>query len=198
MTDKTPQFNTEDAESVISGVKTLGTLIKEKKYFRALKELFVVFYTIYKKHIKGKYIEFKGKKVPMAAVLLVVLAGGFAVAPSGNENADKPTSAQEQTEQKDNSNIKEKEDMNTYNQDGVKVYGLVKCGEAVCGYVENDSDNDISRILISLTFHDKTGAVVYEGGAEATAMVAKSRSRLKITTEGDFDYFVLSDVTVEK
>ncbi len=198
MTDKTPQFNTEDAESVISGVKTLGTLIKEKKYFRALKEFFVVFYTIYKKHIKGKYIEFKGKKVPMAAVLLVVLAGGFAVAPSGNENADKPTSAQEQTEQKDNSNIKEKEDMNTYNQDGVKVYGLVKCGEAVCGYVENDSDNDISRILISLTFHDKTGAVVYEGGAEATAMVAKSRSRLKITTEGDFDYFVLSDVTVEK
>lgn len=198
MTDKTPQFNTEDAESVISGVKTLGTLIKEKKYFRALKEFFVVFYTIYKKHIKGKYIEFKGKKVPMAAVLLVVLAGGFAVAPSGNENADKPTSAQEQTEQKDNSNIKEKEDMNTYNQDGVKVYGLVKCDEAVCGYVENDSDNDISRILISLTFHDKTGAVVYEGGAEATAMVAKSRSRLKITTEGDFDYFVLSDVTVEK
>lgn len=198
MTDKTPQFNTEDAESVISGVKTLGTLIKEKKYFRALKEFFVVFYAIYKKHIKGKYIEFKGKKVPMAAVLLVVLAGGFAVAPSGNENADKPTSAQEQTEQKDNSNIKEKEDMNTYNQDGVKVYGLVKCGEAVCGYVENDSDNDISRILISLTFHDKTGAVVYEGGAEATAMVAKSRSRLKITTEGDFDYFVLSDVTVEK
>lgn len=198
MTDKTPQFNTEDAESVISGVKTLGTLIKEKKYFRALKEFFVVFYVIYKKHIKGKYIEFKGKKVPMAAVLLVVLAGGFAVAPSGNENADKPTSAQEQTEQKDNSNIKEKEDMNTYNQDGVKVYGLVKCGEAVCGYVENDSDNDISRILISLTFHDKTGAVVYEGGAEATAMVAKSRSRLKITTEGDFDYFVLSDVTVEK
>ena len=198
MTDKTPQFNTEDAESVISGVKTLGTLIKEKKYFRALKEFFVIFYTIYKKHIKGKYIEFKGKKVPMAAVLLVVLAGGFAVAPSGNENANKPTSAQEQTEQKDNSNIKEKEDMNTYNQDGVKVYGLVKCGEAVCGYVENDSDNDISRILISLTFHDKTGAVVYEGGAEATAMVAKSRSRLKITTEGDFDYFVLSDVTVEK
>lgn len=198
MTDKTPQFNTEDAESVISGVKTLGTLIKEKKYFRALKEFFVVFYAIYKKHIKGKYIEFKGKKVPMAAVLLVVLAGGFAVAPSGNENADKPTSAQEQTEQKNNSNIKEKEDMNTYNQDGVKVYGLVKCGEAVCGYVENDSDNDISRILISLTFHDKTGAVVYEGGAEATAMVAKSRSRLKITTEGDFDYFVLSDVTVEK
>lgn len=198
MTDKTPQFNTEDAESVISGVKTLGTLIKEKKYFRALKEFFVVFYAIYKKHIKGKYIEFKGKKVPMAAVLLVVLAGGFAVAPSGNENADKPTSAQEQTKQKDNSNIKEKEDMNTYNQDGVKVYGLVKCGEAVCGYVENDSDNDISRILISLTFHDKTGAVVYEGGAEATAMVAKSRSRLKITTEGDFDYFVLSDVTVEK
>lgn len=198
MTDKTPQFNTEDAESVISGVKTLGTLIKEKKYFRALKEFFVVFYTIYKKHIKGKYIEFKGKKVPMAAVLLVVLAGGFAVAPSGNENTDKPTSAQEHTEQKDNSNIKEKEDMNTYNQDGVKVYGLVKCDEAVCGYVENDSDNDISRILISLTFHDKTGAVVYEGGAEATAMVAKSRSRLKITTEGDFDYFVLSDVTVEK
>lgn len=198
MTDKTPQFNTEDAESVISGVKTLGTLMKEKKYFRALKEFFVVFYTIYKKHIKGKYIEFKGKKVPMAAVLLVVLAGGFAVAPSGNENADKQTSAQEQTEQKDNSNIKEKEDMNTYNQDGVKVYGLVKCDEAVCGYVENDSDNDISRILISLTFHDKTGAVVYEGGAEATAMVAKSRSRLKITTEGDFDYFVLSDVTVEK
>lgn len=198
MTDKTPQFNTEDAESVINDVKTLETLIKEKKYFRALKEFFVVFYAIYKKHIKGKYIEFKGKKVPMAAVLLVVLAGGFAVAPSGNESTDKTTAAQEQIEQKSDSDVKEKEDKNTYNQDGVKVYGLIKCGEAVCGYVENDSDNDISRILISLTFHDKTGAVIYEGGAEATAMVAKSRSRLKISTEGDFDYFVLSDVTVEK
>ena len=198
MTDKTPQFNAEDAESVLNEIKTLGTLIKEKKYFRAVKESFVVFYTIYKKHIKGKYIEFKGKKVPMAVVLLIVLAGGVAVTPSGSENTDKAVAAQEQAEQNSASNIKEKEDMNTYNQDGVKVYGLVKCGEAVCGYVENDSDDDISRILISITFHDKNGAVIYEGGAEATAMVAKSRSRLKIATEGDFDYFVLNDVTVEK
>ena len=134
----------------------------------------------------------------MAVVLLVVLAGGVAVTPSGSENTDKAVAAQEQAEQNSASNIKEKEDMNTYNQDGVKVYGLVKCGEAVCGYVENDSDDDISRILISITFHDKNGAVIYEGGAEATAMVAKSRSRLKIATEGDFDYFVLNDVTVEK
>ena len=43
MTDKTPQFNAEDAESVLNEIKTLGTLIKEKKYFKAVKESFVVF-----------------------------------------------------------------------------------------------------------------------------------------------------------
>ena len=40
--------------------------------------------------------------------------------------------------------------------------------------------------------------VVYEGGAEATAMVAKSRSRFKILADGEFEYFRLTDVTVEK
>ena len=75
---------------------------------------------------------------------------------------------------------------------------MYKCDNAVCGYLENDTDNDIARILISVTFHDKSGAVVYEGGAEATAMVAKSRSRFKILADGEFEYFRLTDVTVEK
>ncbi len=132
----------------------------------------------------------------MTAVLVVVLGLAYAVFPSDSNNEQ--ANPEENIKDEQASELKEKEDLNTYNQDGIKVYGLYKCEKAVCGFIENDSDNDVARILISLTFHDKSGAVIYEGGAEATAMTAKSRSRFKIPADGEFDYFRLTDVTIEK
>lgn len=197
MTEQTPQTDELNPESLLEKAKTVGALVKEKKYFRAVKEIFVLLIAVYKKYIKGKYVSVKGKKVPLIAVILVVLAGGWAAIPSDNAAAveDKAPVAEEAKKAED---VKEKEDANTYDKDGVKVYGLVKCENAICGYLENDSENDISRILISVTFNDKSGAVIYEGGAEATAMVAKSRSRFQIPADGEFDSFHLTDVTVER
>lgn len=195
MTDKVPQNNNIN-DSLLENAKDLSAALKDRKYFRVFKELFVLFKTIYKNYLKGRYVSVSGKKVPMTAVLVIVLGLVYAVFPSDSSN--------EQANPEDNikdepaSELKEKEDLNTYNQDGIKVYGLYKCEKAVCGFIENDSDNDVARILVSLTFHDKSGAVVYEGGAEATAMTAKSRSRFKIPTDGEFDYFRLTDVTIEK
>lgn len=197
MTEQTPQTDELNPESLLEKAKTVGALVKEKKYFRAVKEIFVLLIAVYKKYIKGKYVSVKGKKVPLIAVILVVLAGGWAAIPSDNTAAveDKAPVAEEAKKAED---VKEKEDANTYDKDGVKVYGLVKCENAICGYLENDSENDISRILISVTFNDKSGAVIYEGGAEATAMVAKSRSRFQIPADGEFYSFHLTDVTVER
>ncbi len=177
-------------------IKNVIILIKEKKYFQAAKAFFKLFALFYKAHIKGKYIQVKGKKVPLAAVLVLVLFIGWGLIPLGSVSEDQQNQADEDSAQEQN--LKEKEDLNTYNQDGVKVYGMYKCENAVCGFLENGSDNDVARVLISVTFHDKTGTVVYEGGVEATALTAKSRSRFKITPDGDFDYFRLTDVTVEK
>lgn len=197
MTEQTPQTDELNPESLLEKAKTVVALVKEKKYFRAVKEIFVLLIAVYKKYIKGKYVYVKGKKVPLIAVILVVMAGGWAAIPSDNTAAveDKAPVAEEAKKAED---VKEKEDANTYDKDGVKVYGLVKCENAICGYLENDSENDISRILISVTFNDKSGAVIYEGGVEATAMVAKSRSRFQIPADGEFDSFHLTDVTVER
>ena len=198
MTDETSQNEeqqTEQMEKIVAEGKNLGMYIKEKKYFSALKEFFKLLVNVYKKFIKGKYVTVKGKKIPLAAILVVVLLLFIGMMPTGENAENEPKQA---TETAENAKLKEKEDLNTYNQDGIKVYGLVKCENAVCGYLENGSDDDISRVLISINFTDKTGAVIYEGGAEATAMVAKSRSRFKIPAEGEFDAFHLTDVTVEK
>lgn len=180
----------------IDEVKNVILLIKEKKYFQAFKAFLKLFVTFYKMYIKGKYIKVKGKKIPLVAVLILVLFIGWAAIPSDSVSEDKQN--QSDTDIVQEQSLQEKEDLNTYNQDGIKVYGMYKCEQAVCGFLENSSDNDVARILISVTFHDKTGAVIYEGGAEATAMTAKSRSRFKIAPDGDFDYFRLTDVTVEK
>lgn len=198
MTDETSQNDeqqNEQMEKIVAEGKNFGMYIKEKKYFSALKEFFKLLGSVYKRFIKGKYVTVKGKKVPLAAILVVVLLLFIGMMPTGENTEKEPKQA---TETAENTQLKEKEDLNTYNQDGVKVYGLVKCENAVCGYLENGSDDDISRILISINFTDKSGAVIYEGGAEATAMVAKSRSRFKIPAEGEFDAFHLTDVTVEK
>lgn len=198
MTEQTPQVNEVSAENLLEKVKNIGMLLKNKKYFKAIKEIFILLFAAYKKYIKGRYLEIKGKKVPLIAIIIIALAGSFAVLPSDETAAPADNNSKVAEETTKAADTKEKEDANTYDKDGVKVYGLVKCDNAICGYLENDSENDISRILISVTFNDKSGAVIYEGGAEATAMVAKSRSRFTIPATDEFESFHLTDVTVER
>ena len=54
MTEQTPQTDELNPESLLEKAKTVGALVKEKKYFRAVKEIFVLLIAVYKKYIKGK------------------------------------------------------------------------------------------------------------------------------------------------
>ncbi|MDO4162044.1 MAG: FxLYD domain-containing protein [Pseudomonadota bacterium] len=196
MTNETQKDNDSmEPETLLNEAKDTYQAIKEKKYFAATRQIFHLLSHLYKRYLKGKYVPINGKKIPLVLVLAVVLFLGWLAAPSDTET---PVNTENSESKQLEEQIKTKEDLNSYNQDGIKVYGMYKCDNAVCGFLENESDNDVARILISVTFHDKGGAVIYEGGAEATAMIAKSRSRFKISSDGDFDYFRLTDVTVEK
>ncbi len=182
MTDETNKNLIDEGSNIL-------TLIKDKKYFSALKAFIKLSITNYRQHIKGKYVNVKGKRIPVALLLAVLLALGWFAIPS-DDNDTQTNNQQEETVKK--------EALNTFEGNGVKVYGLSKCDNAVCGIMENIGQSNIARIVISMTFHDNVGNVIYEGGAEATSIVAQTRSRFKIPAEGEFEYFTLTDVLVEK
>lgn len=175
-----------DISQVTESAEHIMEQVKEHDYVNAGKESLSLGKTLYQKFLKGKSVEIKGKKIPLTFILCVV-AGLYAVFPSSNK-----TDTTNQTQET------EKTDPNSYSKDGVKVYNMRKCDNAVCGILENENTTPINRILISLTYHDQTGAVVYEGGAEITDITERSRMQMTIPSEVEFAYFKLIDVTVEK
>lgn len=187
MSDEKPDFTTEE---IISSVKEIIQSIKNKKYFRALKKSASVFRSGYEEYIKGKTLNIAGRQIPRVAVFAVALALGYLAVPNSSDHA-------EQIENKASTEELTQQNENVYDEENVKVYGLYKCENAVCGIIDNSNDKDLARILISITFHDKHGAVVYEGGAEAAGVTALSRSKFKIKSDKEFEYFHLNDVTVE-
>ena len=66
--------NDLNTETLLEEAKEIGVLAKEKKYFQLTKKVFPLFSSAYNKSLKGKYVEIKGKKIPM--VLVVVAAFG--------------------------------------------------------------------------------------------------------------------------
>lgn len=176
------------ATTAIEHVKRTIALLRERRYFAALKEAFNVLRALYKTHLEGKYFVVKGKKIPRTAVAVAAAILLYMFYPS----ADKPQklSLSEQTEIQ--------EEMNNYAQDGVKIYDLRKCDNAVCGYLENANENPIKKINIEITFHDQTGTIVYRGGVEAENIKPMSRNKLNIPSEVPFSYMKLSEVNVEK
>lgn len=176
------------ATTALECVKRTIALLRERRYFAALKEAFNVLRALYKTHLKGKYFIVKGKKIPRTAVAITAVILLYMFYPS----ADKPQklSLSEQTEIQ--------EEMNNYAQDGVKIYDLRKCDNAVCGYLENANESPIKKINIEITFHDQTGTVVYRGGVEAEDIKPMSRNKLNIPSEVPFSYMKLSEVNVEK
>ena len=185
-----------DTNAIIEKAQNLRKALQERKYFKAAKDAFVLLYALYKQYLKGKYVSVKGKKIPLIAVILAVMVAGYAVIPSAPE--DKNAQISEKSVEEIAMEAVQNPDVNTYNQNGIKVYGLYKCNNAVCGYLENSNEKDFARVLISVTFHDEGGNVIYEGGAEAAGVIAMSRIKFTIPAEGDFNYFRLTDVTVER
>lgn len=180
-----------DKDKVIS----LFNLLKEKKYFAFLKACLGSLWNIYTKYIKGKSVTIKGKKISLTAIILAVLAI-YAVLPS---NADKRTD--NQTTENDgfivqDQDIVEKEP-NTYDKNGLKVYGFEKCEQGICGLMENSSDKTFDRVIISVTFDDRQRNILAEGSIDAQNVKPMTRTKLRITSDVEFYSFTLSDVTVE-
>jgi hypothetical protein len=179
------------AKTVLESIKRIFQLLSTGRYLAAVKEFFNLFKVTYTNHIKGRYITIKGKNIPLAAVLAVVVVFLYIVYPSQQEKVAeqaKPT-------------ISEAEMLaqsNYYNQDGIIIDKMHKCDAAVCGNLENTNDEDISSITIPVAFFDKEGILVYEGRIKATNVPVKENKEFQIPSEVPFDFFKLGVVIVEK
>lgn len=177
----------ENAKTVWNSLKNCVRLVREKKYFGAVKETGSLLKLLYDKFLKGKKCNIKGIRVPYTAIAIVAVLAGWAVLPDADVQKDEPAAAAE------------KKDANTYNKDDIKVYSLQKCKDdtAVCGLLENGREKAVSHVKISVSFHDSKGSAVYEGGADAQDVAPMSRTKFIIPSSEEFAYFVLDDVTVE-
>ena len=174
----------ETAKTTMAYLKNAIVLLKEKKYFAALREVFGFFKSIYLNRIKGKYVEIKGKRIPMGVVILVLLCGAYFITPSATPSGEVKLS--------EKANI----EPNTYDKNGVRVYDMRKCNYAACGVLENGSENDFERIRIKVIFHNQTGQAVFKGTADALQVAARTRINFEIPCSEEFAYFKLKDVVI--
>lgn len=174
----------ETAKTTMDYAKNVLTLLKQGKYLRACRELFGFFKSVYVLHIKGKYIEVKGKKIPMTAVVIAVAAVLYFMVPNSRMSGELALS--------------EKADIapNTYDKNGIRVYDMRKCNYAACGYLENATDKDYERIRITVIFHNQTGQAVFKGTADALQVAPRTRVEFDIPCSEEFAYFKLKNVVI--
>lgn len=176
----------ETAKTTFQSIKSVLSALKNRKFITAGKECWYCGKNLYAGHLKGKYVEVRGKKIPMTAIVIIVLLGLFIMS-SGEKTKEMPlteTAAREQT--------------NIYHQDGIKVYDMRKCDQAACGLLENETNEPFAKITIAVTFHNPQGAPIYESSIEANDFQEMARIKFKVPCEEDFAYFKLKDVIVQK
>ena len=178
--------NALDKEKISSMFK----LLKEKRYFAFLKAFLSLMWGLYGKFLKGKSVTIKGKKIPLTAVIIALL-GVYVVMPSSDD-----TDKQEKTVTEQLPELKMPEE-NSYDKDGLKIYGFERCEQAICGIMENTSDKTFARVIISVTFDDRQKNVLAEGSIDAKDIAPGYKARLNIASDVDFYGFTLTDVTVE-
>ena len=176
--DLTKSINKDEAISMFQ-------LLKEKRYFAFFKSLLKLLWKAYGKYIKGKSVTIKGKKISLTSLIVAALCT-YAIIPS-SEKEQKSEDLPELTEAQEN----------TYDKDGLKIYGLERCNQAICGILENVSDKTFSRVIISVTFDDRQKNVLDEGAIDAQNIVPGYKAKLNIPSGVDFYSFTLTDVTVE-
>jgi len=184
--------------NAIKEVKELAGLIKNKNYGDASRKAAGLSKALYDKHLKGKYVEVKGKKIPLTAIVVAgVFLFFYIIWPSSEPVKPAPTPKATITREVSKAESP-KADENTYDKEGLKVYELSKCEQAVCGKVENSGENTFKSVVISVSFFDDKGELIYEGGVEATDVAPNSRMNLNIPTEGEFATFKLKEVAATK
>lgn len=171
-------------ESTLTYLKNAFSLLKQKQYGAALRELTYFLKAGYENHIKGKYVEVKGKKIPMIAVIIAVFLVFYALLPSSNPKGE--------LELSEKANVA----TNTYDKNGIRVYDMRKCNYAACGVLENATDNNYERIRIKVIFHNQTGQAVFKGTADVSQIGPRTRIEFDIPCSEEFAYFKLKDVVV--
>lgn len=176
-------------KTIFQSLKNIARLIKQKKWLDAGKEIWICCKNLYTGHIKGRYINVKGKHIPMGIIitLLVVVLTLFVCLFS----EDVAPVAPDVTEQKT-------ADVNTYDKDGIKIYGMETCGEAACGTLENQGQQTMEEIVITVKFYAEDGIAVCKSTATATTVVPTMKASFSVPCEIDFSTFKLTDVVVKE
>ncbi len=163
--------------------KNVFRLLSQGKFGSALYELWPLSKTFYKNNLKGKYVEVKGRKIPLTAVLVAALAIMYCFStPGENSDADKSGKAYIVN--------------NAYEKDGLRVYDLKKCNASACGYIENGTDKHFEHIKVKLVFYGPTGKSVAEGTADAWEMNPRTRAEFTVPCSEEFAYPKLIDVLI--
>ena len=174
-------------KTTFSGLKNVVVSLKKGNVLGAGKEFIGLFKTVYTNNLKGKYVEVKGKKIPAVAIMLVVVVGIFFVIPSSEPEFNEVKAPEE----------KKAAEPNTYEQDGIKVYGLEKCESAVCGKLENNGENYAEEIKITVTFYAEENLAVCRSQAVANNLAPSAKADFSVPCEIDFLTYKLSDVEVK-
>ncbi|MBR3501563.1 MAG: FxLYD domain-containing protein [Alphaproteobacteria bacterium] len=184
--------------NAIKEVKELAGLIKDKNYGDASRKAAGLSKALYDKHLKGKYVEVRGKKIPLTAVVVAgVFLFFYIIWPSSEPVKPAPAPKAEVTQIAPKAETP-KADENTYDKDGLKISELSKCEQGVCGKVENSGENTFKSVVISISFFDDKGELIYEGGVEAADVAPNTKMNLNIPTEGEFATFKLKEVNATK
>lgn len=171
----------ETTESVIEHCKNAFGLLKQGKVLPAIREVFGILKAIYVNHLKGKYIEVKGKKIPLTGIVIAIFLVLYCLfsAPAPEPESGRAWIAN-----------------NSYDRDGLRVYGIKKCDSSACGTIENTSDKNFDHIRIHLTFHNQTGEAVAEGTADAMSIAPNTNAKFEIPCEEDFAYAKMDDILI--
>ena len=163
--------------------KSFCNLLKERKIWPACREFYNIFKSFYLNHLKGKYLNVKGYKIPFTAIAILILIGAYYAAPSGFFG-------------KNSASDKAQIESGMYDKDGLRVYDLKKCNMAACGLVENGSENSFERIRIKVVFYTHTGQAIAVGIADTLEMAPRTRVQFQIPCSDEFAYFKLDDVQI--
>ena len=174
----------ESSQTIFQNIVACIKYLKNRQYKMAVREIFTCLKNIYLKHLKGKYVVVRGKKIPRTAIAVVAmcLLVSLCCCPNNDSSLSESYTAE----------------ANTYDKNGIRVYDLRKCNQAVCGFLENATQESYAKITIFLNFHNETGEVVYEGGVDASEVGPMSRIKVKVPSKLDFAYFKLVKVKVNK
>ncbi|MBP5352489.1 MAG: hypothetical protein J6Y91_01825 [Alphaproteobacteria bacterium] len=172
--------------TIFQDSKNIAAALKEKDWKGALKATGGLLKDVYVNHIKGKTIEIGEKKIPLIAIIILVLLALFSTSlPFLAKTATEPV-----VEQVADSDL-------NYDQNGIRIYGLEKCEEAVCGHLENYGQQPMAEVVIAVTFYADDDIPVCNSKAVANNLAPTVKADFVVPCTIDFATFKLTDVTVQ-